>query len=205
VRYHDFFRPFIFVELYTFFGRSGEFFAGMMLADYVRRTAAQEKAPANPASPKTKSRLPLYTLGGVAGIILCLSALAHLELSESLDGPAAPLGGVIYLLVQPMFICAFFYGLITERSWFSWILGSRLLVTMGASSYCLYLIHVGGPFSIIRRLVVDVGPLEGYLALVAISIVMWGLFEEPLRRLILSHRLFRHGSFNPAPVPLKAA
>jgi peptidoglycan/LPS O-acetylase OafA/YrhL len=205
VQYHDFFRPFIFVELYTFFGRAAEFFVGMMLADYVRRAGVLEKGSTNPAAPEVKRRLPFYTLSGVAGIVLCLSALAHLELTESLDGPAAPLGGVIYLLIQPLFIGAFFYGLITERTWFSWILGSRLLVTMGASSYCFYLIHVGGPFSIIRRLVIDAGPFEGYLALVAISILMWGLLEEPLRRLILSHRLFRHGSLKTAPAPLEAA
>ena len=195
VHFDEYFTPFQFMLIYTFFGRAGDFFAGMMLADYVRRASPVEKPGAG--GMRSKWRLPLYTVLGGLGIAACLSALALLEPNRAEDGVYNPLGAAVYLLTLPPFVCALFYGLITERTWFSRLLGSRWLVLMGASSYCFYLIHVGGPHYILSNWVHECGLIPGYLALVLISMLLWKFVEEPFRRLILSHHLFRAASSRP--------
>lgn len=194
----DFFSPFQFMMIYTFFGRAADFFAGMIAADQVMKWMARQEADA-PLQQKRKWRVPVYTIVGVLGIAGCLSALAELEPSADLDGPFNPLGAVIYLLVLPALVGALLYGLVLERTWLSRLLGSQLLVIMGASSYCFYLIHVGGANFLISRWVPVSGPFPGYLALVAVSIILWLGVEEPLRHWVLRHPTFRRAAAKPAP------
>jgi peptidoglycan/LPS O-acetylase OafA/YrhL len=182
--YHGYFTPFQFVLLYTFFGRAGEFIAGMMLADYVMRTNAVEVTSARRAV--TVMKLPIYTLLGGLGVVCCLSVLGMLEPSDTIDGALNPWGSAIYILILPPVVCALFYGLIAERTWFSQLMGSRLLVTMGASSYCFYLIHMGGPHYMLNTWVRDCGTFPSYVTLFLISFVLWKFVEEPLRVLILT-------------------
>jgi peptidoglycan/LPS O-acetylase OafA/YrhL len=196
------FDPFQFVLIYTFFGRAGDFFAGMMLADYLRR----RKAVHVPVSTGLQSewRLPLFTILGGLGIAGCLSALGLLEPSATQDGPFNTLGGAVLILALPPCFCAILYGLIVERTWFSRMLGSRVAVMMGASSYCFYLIHLGGPHYVIGQWVRDCGLFPSYVALFVISIFLWAFVEEPLRKLILGKPLFQRLLPNPLPSPQPA-
>jgi peptidoglycan/LPS O-acetylase OafA/YrhL len=184
VHYHEYFTPSQFMIIYTFFGRAGDFFAGMMLADYVMRTNAIGKGSARQAGPGRKA--PVYTLAGGVGIACCLAALGMLEPSDTMDGVLNPWGCAIYILILPPAVCALFYGLIVERTWFARLLGCRLLVIMGASSYCFYLIHMGGPHYMLNDWVRACGIFPSYVALFLISFVLWKYVEEPLRVLILS-------------------
>jgi peptidoglycan/LPS O-acetylase OafA/YrhL len=177
----SFFAPFHFMLIYTFFGRALEFFAGMMLADYVRRKGIADGARG----------VPWFTTGGVLGIAACVYALALLEPSRFQSGPDNPIGAALFILVLPLFVCMLFYGLISEQSWLARFFGSRLLVTLGASSYCFYLIHVGGPDLIIGHWAYQIGFFIAYLLILCISVLLWAFVEEPARRLILSHHLFR--------------
>jgi peptidoglycan/LPS O-acetylase OafA/YrhL len=199
IHWNDFFSPFPFVMIYTFFGRAGDFFAGMFVADRVLKLPPARKAGKKKAKSVAKWRFPSYTVLGVVGIAACLSGLALLEPSADIDGPFNPFGAIIYLLILPPFVGALFYGLVVERTWFSWLLGSQVLVIMGASSYCFYLIHVGGANFLISQWVAIYGLFPGYLGLVAISIILWLGVEEPLRRLVLSHRYFQRTSAASAP------
>jgi peptidoglycan/LPS O-acetylase OafA/YrhL len=176
----SYFTPFQFTLCYTFFGRALEFFGGMMLADYVRRKGIAEGA----------SGIPWFTTGGVLGIAASVCALAFLEPSRQLFGTDNPIGAVLFIFGLPPLVCMFFYGLISEASWLARFFGSRLVVTLGASSYCFYLIHVGGPDLIIGHWAYQIGFFYAYLLLLCISVLLWALVEEPLRRLILSHHLF---------------
>jgi peptidoglycan/LPS O-acetylase OafA/YrhL len=130
----------------------------------------------------------------VLGIAGCVYALARLEPSRQQYGPENPLGALIVVLVLPPIVCSLLYGLVSERSWLAHFFGSRVLVTLGASSYCFYLIHVGGPDLIIGHWAYDIGFFVAYLLMLCISILLWTWVEEPLRRLVLSHHLFRRAS-----------
>jgi len=184
LHYDKYFTPFQFMLLYTFFGRAGDFVGGMMLADYMLRTNLVGKGSASQAGPGIK--LPFYTLLGGLGIAACLAVLGMLEPSSTIDGPFNPWGSAIYLLILPPAVCALFYGLIAERTWFSRLLASPLLVTMGASSYCFYLIHMAGPHYMLNDWVRACGIFPSYVVLFVISFIIWKFVEEPLRVLILT-------------------
>jgi peptidoglycan/LPS O-acetylase OafA/YrhL len=182
IHYHNYFRPFRFMMIYTFFGRAGDFFVGMIVADHVMRLKDGEQS---------SRRLPYCTVAGLLGIAGSLYTLASLERGESVEAPFHPVGAVVYLLLLPPFIGALLYGLVTERSWAAGFLGSRVLVILGASSYCFYLIHVGGPDSLVNKWVIKLGTIPGYAMVADIAILLWMGIEEPLRRMVLAHHLFR--------------
>ena len=187
----SFFTPFHFMLIYTFFGRALEFFGGMMVADYVRRKGIGQQAP----TPGW--RIPWFTLAGALGIAGCVYALARLEPTVHQDGPDSPLGAFVFIVILPLFVCSLLYGLVSERSWLAYFFGSRVMVTLGASSYCFYLIHVGGPNLIIGHWAFSIGFFVAYLIILCISVLLWALVEEPLRHLILSHHLFRRTQSRP--------
>ncbi len=182
IRFHDFFRPFQFMLIYTFFGRAGDFFAGMMLADYVKKKAA------GALEGHPRKGFPLFTLLGFFGIIGCLSALALMEQGTDADPVLSTQTLLLYILIVPPVVCAFYYGLITERSWIAWFFKSSVMVTLGAASYAFYLIHVGGPFGIINRLVWFFHLTWGFLALQFIAYLLWHGVEEPLRKWLSGSR-----------------
>jgi len=179
----SFFTPFTFVLFYTFFGRALDFFAGMKLADYVHRKGIGHQAPETSMESR---RFPSFTTAGVLGIAGCIYALARLEPSNQQYGTETLTGALLLILALPPLVCALLYGLIREPSWLAQFFGSRLLVTLGASSYCFYLIHVGGPNLMIGHWAYDIGFFIAYLLILCISVLLWSLVEEPLRRLILA-------------------
>lgn len=122
--------------LYSFFGRFFEFYAGIWLAKRVARAGA---------TPPTERRFPLWTVAGIAGIaavVVGLSALKSAVGPAYMYGVFHPAGVAVNNLVLPIFIAAFYWGLIRERSWVRSALSTRVADLLGRSSYAFYLIHI---------------------------------------------------------------
>jgi peptidoglycan/LPS O-acetylase OafA/YrhL len=177
--YHDYFRPFQFVLFYTFFGRAWDFFAGMMVAEYVKKRAAVAQ------KGKPWGAFPLFTLLGLLGIFGCLSAQALMETGTDANPGWTTPSLLVFIGLMPVAVSAFYYGLVTERSWVAWLLKTRVMVALGAASYTFYLIHVGGPFAVINRLVWTFHYIGGFLALQFLAYMLWKCVEEPLREWIV--------------------
>jgi peptidoglycan/LPS O-acetylase OafA/YrhL len=158
-----------FMLVFTFFGRSLEFFAGIFLATSLHRW------------PK-KNVFPIYTLAGClfSGLSLFLLAFAKGKFEFGLysaqgfwiNGLLLPYLGVAVLLA----------GLILEKSWLQQWLSSGLMVLLGKSSYAFYLIHVG----FLARIFTDWGIHASikFLLFNILSILLFYSVEEPLRKWI---------------------
>ena len=122
--------------LYTFFGRFFEFFVGAWLAKRIAATGTAD----------VTRRFPLATLGGAAGIVATVAGLAALHAATReryTYGVFHPAGIALNNLVLPVFIAAFYWGLIRERSLVRRLLSGRVADLLGRSSYAFYLIHFG--------------------------------------------------------------
>lgn len=122
--------------LYTFFGRFFEFFVGAWLAKRIAATGTGD----------VERRFPLATLGGALGIVATVAALAALRASAPARytyGLFHPAGIALNNLVLPVFIAAFYWGLVRERSPVRSLLSGRVADLLGRSSYAFYLIHFG--------------------------------------------------------------
>jgi len=124
--------------LYSFFGRFFEFYVGIWLAKKVARTGPQPNADVH-------RRFPAWTAAGVAGIAGVVVALAAIKAATGTAhtyGLYHPAGIVLNNLVLPLFIAAFYWGLIRERSPIRTVLSTRVAGLLGRSSYAFYLIHI---------------------------------------------------------------
>jgi peptidoglycan/LPS O-acetylase OafA/YrhL len=130
--YGYFMQPFSFILVYTFFGRGAEFLAGMGLAFWLKRRGDR------PARRGT-------TLLGLALIAGCVTGMAvgsaGYQPLENWPTPMLPI--LINNFLLPGSIVVLFYGLIHERTWFQWLLETRLFDLLGKSSYAFYLVHIG--------------------------------------------------------------
>ena len=190
--------------LYTFFGRFFEFYVGIWLAHRVARWQP---------SPGSKRRVPAFTIVGVIGIGGVVAALAAIHASRAGAGYTYglfhPAGIVLNNLVLPIFIAAFYWGLVTERSLVRRALSTRLADLLGRSSYAFYLVHMGtmldlalaalvglaarlGPGAAARvtALLGHVGVL--FLVVTVISIALYEGIEAPANR-FLRRRFGRTG------------
>jgi peptidoglycan/LPS O-acetylase OafA/YrhL len=123
--------------LYTFFGRFFEFFVGVWLARRVMRVGISD-APAR--------RFPLFTLAGGLGIAAIVAALAAIHTATRgryLYGVYHPAGIALNNFVLPLFIAAFYWGLVQEPTGLRRLLSTRLADLLGRSSYAFYLVHFG--------------------------------------------------------------
>jgi len=201
--------------IYTFPGRFFEFYCGMWLAKRVARTGPAE-------SPARK--FPVWTLAGLAGIVAVVAALAtiHYETKHAYAyGLYHPAGVALNNLVLPVFIAAFYWGLIRERSVLRWILSTRIANLLGRSSYAFYLIHTGPPLALFMAVTVAgagrFGPASAaaasslllgsvavrFLYVTVLSIALYKAIEMPANRFI--RRRFAAPREAPAPIPETAA
>jgi len=123
--------------LYTFFGRFFEFFVGVWLARRVMRTGI-----ADPPRPG----LPVYTIVGGLGIVGVIAGLAGIHAVTKhayLYGLYHPAGIALNNFVMPIFIAAFYRGLVQERSALRRLLSTPVADLLGRSSYAFYLVHFG--------------------------------------------------------------
>jgi len=181
--------------LYTFVGRFFEFYAGIWLAKRVSRPrphGAQQR------------RFPAYTLvggAGIAGVIVALASIQAATRGAYLYGLYHPAGIVLNNVVLPIFIVAFYRGLIEEATLVRRLLSSRLALLLGRSSYAFYLVHIGvvrdyflaafvfasGVFgaaagSLANRMVHHVATL--FLLVNLLAILLYKLIEAPANRFL---------------------
>ena len=185
--------------LYTFFGRFFEFFVGAWLAKHVAATGTGD----------VPRRFPVATLGGAAGIVATVAALAAIHAAAPTRytyGLYHPAGIALNNVVLPFFIAAFYWGLIRERSFARTLLSGRVADLLGRSSYAFYLIHFGFLRDVILfRLVRLAGhagataearaaaflrtPLGLFVAVNLLAILLYEAIESPANRLL--RRAFR--------------
>lgn len=119
-----------FMRVYTFFGLSATFYAGAGLA--ILYTGHRELVRIR--------HLTLMGGGAVLGyMILC--ALLKGDLPFAVQHPVAY--GVSMTLLPTVGFGALLWGLMTEKTWFSRFLSTRIMVLLGDSSLSFYLIHMG--------------------------------------------------------------
>lgn len=176
-RIEGFFSDYYLLLGWTLAGRCGEFFAGAALALWLVR----------------RGKIPTCATGwfswmGLAGTlaVLLVVALAHIHhLNEIL----IQVGLVQLLLTLPL--VALLYGLLTEVTWISRVLGSRTAVVLGKSSYIFYLIHMGPVHDAIhggRPVWLSLPAILADLVLLsALSIVGYYTLEAPLNGFIRRH------------------
>lgn len=164
--FHGFFSSNSFILLYTFLGRSVEFFSGISLAILFINSSK------NTGGFK-------FTLFGIAMIGVCLTTLAYFSGETFQYGIFHPVGIWINNLILPIFaVSVLFYGLLTEKTWFSRFLSTPVMELLGKSSYIFYLIHMGiisfGILSISTNLIFH------FVSLNLVSILLYKFFEDPM-------------------------
>lgn len=184
-----------YVLLYTFFGRFFEFYAGIWLAKRVARA---------PAAQSARRGFPTFTLAGGLGIAAVVVGLAAIRAATGTVysyGLYHPAGIALNNLVLPVFIAAFYWGLIRERTLLQRILSSRLANLLGRSSYAFYLVHVGVVRDACLRFLVRAADLFGpragaaavgllqrvgvlFVVVNVLSILLYKLVEAPANRFL---------------------
>jgi peptidoglycan/LPS O-acetylase OafA/YrhL len=156
--------------LYTFLGRSIEFFSGIALAIFILK------------NPKHNTGFK-FTFLGATMIGVSLVVLAYFSGETFSYGIFHPIGISVNNFVLPIFaVSILFYGLITENTWFSRFLATPFMELLGKSSYIFYLIHMG----IISNLILSISRnlVFHFIALNLISIILYKFFEDPLNNFI---------------------
>jgi peptidoglycan/LPS O-acetylase OafA/YrhL len=190
--------------LYTFFGRFFEFYVGMALAHRVARWRPPAAA---------ERRVPVFTIVGILGIAGVIASLAAIHASRAgvpyVYGLFHPAGTALNNLVLPLFIAAFYWGLVTERSVVRWALSTPLADLLGRSSYAFYLVHMGTVLSLVVAGLVALARVFGpsaaarvtgalghvsvlFVLVTLLSIALYEAIEAPANR-FLRRRFGRSG------------
>ena len=169
INFHGFMGEMNFMLLYTFFGRSTEFFLGIFLALlYKQRPHIGFNG--------------LFTYLGLFIIFLMVFILSTLK-GDSAYGLHHPMGIVVNNILLPAFgICTFFWGLLTEKTFLNKILGSKLFEMLGKSSYIFYLIHMGLISIVIGKTVGN--QLTLFILLNILSFLLYHYLEEPINKFL---------------------
>jgi peptidoglycan/LPS O-acetylase OafA/YrhL len=152
-----------FMLVYTFFGRSFEFFIGIALAKLY-----QQKRP----GINNKQQV---TLIGIAILSICLVLLV--VASEKISRL------IIHQLIVPTGTALLLWGLLTENSWIMKFLSTKFMQLLGKSSYAFYLIHIGVIATLFSNSVSS-NPIALFLMLTAVSIALYYAIELPAQRLL---------------------
>ncbi|MCS3871374.1 peptidoglycan/LPS O-acetylase OafA/YrhL [Chryseobacterium ginsenosidimutans] len=152
----------------TFFGRSLEFFFGMLLAYLMK----QEKG-----MQFLKSLKKPTLFGGISMIALIISIAFFAKHSFS-HGVERWEGRVIHEFFLPVAIAVFFWGLMSEKTWVSKILSTKIFVLLGNASFVFYLIHLSY-FNMKLKSYIYL-PDRNFVLLWICSIIIYLLIEKPL-------------------------
>ena len=197
VNWYGFFGNFTFMMLNTFLGRCFEFFAGIMLALFIKRKGFDRG-----------NRIP-FTYIGFFLVFFCIWIMSVIPvLPGDTFGQQNPLGIITNNYLLAVAITLFFYGLLTESSVLKKVLANRFVELLGKSSYIFYLIHLGFMynmlhgglnklndwiFSLYDKWGLDwISPFQSdqvnlvlnFILLNAISILLFKNIEEPLNHYI---------------------
>ncbi|RPD45500.1 acyltransferase [Hymenobacter sediminis] len=162
---------------YTIFGRIFEFLVGMLLAFYLRNQ-----------NVRAVSSSGARTYGAIVGILACVCGLVaiqrHFGVAPAIDHPY---GMMLNNFILPFTVACLLWGLVTESTWLSRLLSSKVADVLGKSSYAFYLLHAG---IIYRELVGRLKPdtpvkyMLVFLIINALSIGLYYLVEEPMNKFI---------------------
>lgn len=152
----------------TFFGRSLEFFFGMLLAYLMK----QEKGM------KFLSRLKSPTLYGGLAIIIFIIAIALFARNNFVHGVERWEGRLIHELFLPVAIAVFFWGLMSEKTFLSKVLSTKLMILLGNASFVFYLVHISY-FNLKLKSYLYL-PDRNFVLLWICSIIIYVCIEKPL-------------------------
>lgn len=160
--------PLQFMTGSTFFGRSLEFFFGMLLAYLMKKERGIQFL-------KNLKRSTL--IGGISMMILTI-AIAFFASNNFVHGVERWEGRIIHEFLLPVAIAVFFWGLMSEKTWMSRILSTRFFVLLGNASFVFYLIHLSY-FNMKLKSYVYL-PDNNFVLLWICSIIIYLLIEKPL-------------------------
>lgn len=162
---------------YTIFGRIFEFLVGILLAFWLRNQNIRELSSSG-----------ARTYGAIAGILVCVFGLVaiqrHFGVAPAIDHPY---GMMLNNFILPFAVGCLLWGLVTESTWLSRLLSSKVADVLGKSSYAFYLLHAG---IIYRELVGRITPdnpvkyILVFLIINALSIGLYYIIEEPMNKFI---------------------
>ena len=157
-----------FMTVYTFFGRSLEFFIGIALAKIY-----QQRKPVIITNQ-------FFTLTSIALLSICLVVLVFV--------PVKIPSLIIHQLLVPAATAMLLWGLITEGTWLRKLLATNFMQLLGKSSYAFYLIHIG---VIAGWLLNDLSsnPVVLFVVLNAVAIVLYYAVERPVRQSLTDQKL----------------
>jgi peptidoglycan/LPS O-acetylase OafA/YrhL len=116
----------------TFFGRFTEFFFGMILAKRLKNGIEIKRIPNIN-----------FTIASCFFCLLTIYSISFFE-KDIYDQGTQHIGGLILRnLFLPIFLVTLIFGLITEKTWLSRILSTRVAMLLGDASYIFYLVHIG--------------------------------------------------------------
>ena len=172
--YGNFMQPLSFVLSHTYFGRCGEFLAGIGLAFWLQQRG---NAPARRGT----------TLLGAGLIAVCLVAMvvSSWNYQPSEAWPTPLLNNLINNFLLPAGVVVLFHGLIHERTWFQQLLETKIFDLLGKSSYAFYLIHLG-LFSDLLENIIGRNVLGLFLIFNIAAILLYKLVEHPLHTRIVA-------------------
>ena len=162
-----YFYPTEFVVNSTFAGRSFQFFAGMMLAFWLKT-----------GQTKVIDRLKHKTLYGFTGIVALTYLIGCFQKNIYVSGTENAGGMILHNIILPVAIVIAIAGLMTEESWLKRFFSSRLLVLLGNASFAFYLIHISYVNLRISKLIMM--PDRNFTLLWVVSILIYLLIEKPV-------------------------
>jgi peptidoglycan/LPS O-acetylase OafA/YrhL len=166
-----FFENFHFLFIGTFFGRCFEFFLGIQLAILFKRR-----------NNRNKLLTSYYTFSGLIFVLLCLLVMNMVRIHFNIPHASSNyLGLMMNNVVFPMAVSVLIWGLLTEASWLSKLLSTKLFLVLGKASYVFYLIHAGLFADAITRFSGS-HPAAKFLFCQAAAMVIFWTVEKPLNK-----------------------
>ena len=166
-----FFSNNFFMFNYTFFGRVFEFACGIYLAMLV-------KGKIKPFVSKPPGKIILY-----AGLLIVISSVTILFLIarnyELMHATDMLPGILINNLLMPVGIVFIFYSLIYQKSLLQRFLSSKLMVTLGNSTYSFYLLHTTFILTYIYKFI-STNVFITLIVMIIISFIFNKTVEQPL-------------------------
>lgn len=169
--FYGFMDDYSFMFNYTIFGRISEFLIGIALALFYEKYKE---------SFKTK----YATIFGLTIIFIGVYLMSIIKPDVINDGFDLFFGKILNTFFIPLFgIVPLFYGLMTEKTFFSKLLSSKIFQLLGKSSYAFYLIHVDLLNYFSNNNLVNNYFIE-FLLLNIIAIGLYLFIESPINNLI---------------------
>lgn len=140
INFYGFFGNFTFMFVFTFFGRCFEFFVGVQLARYVLKNGLERKTKFN------------FTYPAFIMIFVCVLVMALQPIRKPWEaGLETPAGIIVNNYILCIAVALFFYGLLTENTYFKKFLSLPFIELLGKSSYIFYLIHLGWMYNLLFK------------------------------------------------------